>query len=190
MTFRRMFRGPEGKLLSWVGGLLAVGSVLAYAAAKIEHSTTPAHASLASTFLEHLGVALLVGAIVILVIEVGLRKEILADVETIFKEQHESFHHEILAGVKASNNQQPAHYIHSFRERRIDYDDLILADVREAASGDSIDVIGTSLHTFFEERPGLKILAAKIRPGGHPNSPSCGHPKRPHLLGMNSGALV
>ena len=59
---------------------------------------------------------------------------------------------------------------------------------RIAASGATISLLRDRLRFLNEEMErkvrghvdaGLKAVA--LRPGGHPNSPTCGHPKIPHL---------
>ena len=63
----------------------------------------------------------------------------------------------------------------SYRRDAYDAFDRLFAKYRR-----SIIVLSYSDNGF----PNRSVL-----PGGHPNSPTCGHPKLPHLLG-HSGALA
>ena len=56
--------------------------------------------------------------------------------------------------------------------------------IRQAQSSD-VGVVGELVHALLSELTPPAAEPPKIeivRPGGHPNSPTCGHLKIPHLI--------
>jgi hypothetical protein len=47
-----------------------------------------------------------------------------------------------------------------------------------------------SIGAESDHRRRVQLVRDLMSPGGHPNSPTCGHPKLPHSSGSISGALA
>jgi len=149
MGLRELFAGSEGAFVRRCLLLLALGSGLLLVPSVPALHDVLERAPAVLLLCEHLGVALIVALVVIVFIELGLRKEFLADVEAIFVER------------------QPSSYLKSFRGSRICYEDAMASDIERIRPTETVRVVGISHRVLFADRPGVAGLAKKVRDGCH-----------------------
>jgi hypothetical protein len=147
MSIKNLFQGSEKKILLWIslslGGGIGLIILQTYLVSDITHPIVQSLVSL----LKDIGSSLIVASILLLILEIGLRKDFIEDIENIFK-----------AG-------QPSGYIKTFHPKRQEFDADITTDLLQSRSGDTIDIIGISQRIVFSERPGIETLHNTIKEG-------------------------
>lgn len=148
MKFSEIFRDATGHLLRWLALLFTAGCAILAAASMVPFPD--GHVGhLAKEIVEKIGLSMLIATFVILVLDVALRKEMLADLETLLERSRAT------AGVR------------DYAPQRKRFDTLIAADVRSAPRGATLSLLGITQKSFFTDAPGSQVILEKVLSGCH-----------------------
>ena len=143
-----MFRDIlSGIILKWMGFLVSVGLACVLSTLVWNWGWAGSVEPILKGLVVSIGASFLTATVVILVLDLGFRKEFISDVESIFVENQKTL------GVG------------KYTQRRREFDTLIEEDIRTANQGSNICIASVSLKCFFTDSPGIELLFEKIRSG-------------------------
>lgn len=145
--FRTIFHDATWKLLRLVAILIATGICLIMIDIYLLPMISNSYAI--SSVIQKLSTSIIGAAILVLVVDIGLRQEILNDIQEIF-------HHS-----------QGNIFVDRTVLGRHELLNPIVIDLQKATNGDQIDTVGVVEGTFFTGSPGHELLRRKIISGCH-----------------------
>ena len=147
MSFRDILSGSTSQLMKWIIALFAIGCVLLYSHFAYDFSNYGDLGLSVKSIIFGIGSSFIVACLVILVVDIALRKQMLNDMQRIFREE------------------QKAKGIKFFVHERKALDNILADDISSAAPGTRIDVVGISQRNFLTDSPGHDVVVEKINMG-------------------------
>jgi hypothetical protein len=149
MSIRSIFEDSTAKLLGTLVLLFLLAITVLLGEGVVSLFVRDPYLGYVTKILGALADAMLVAAVIIAGFEVRFRKDLLVDIESIFK---------------SSKNQV---FVDTTVYSRHDFQKLISDDVRSCKEGDRVDLIGIAEGSFFINIPGHELLKDQIKNGVH-----------------------
>lgn len=149
MKFSEIFRDATGHLLRWLALLFVAGCAILIAASIVPFTGLGQVGPLAKEIVDKIGLSMLIATFVILVLDVALRKEMIADLEGVLERSRAT------SGIR------------EYAPQRKRFDTLIAADVRSAPRGATLSLLGITQKPFFTDAPGSQVIIEKVISGCH-----------------------
>lgn len=146
---RKILSGETARFLRYVSFLFLVGMAFVILSITELWSWAGAWQQPIKGIVNVIGSSFIVSSLVIIVLDLGFRKEFIDDVEKIFEKSQNQL------GVNA------------FALERKGFDELLVGDFKAARRGVQIRIVGVSQKSFFTDTPGIESIIEKVTSGVH-----------------------